>query len=164
MMHQRDRLVAETQRSGGLGKHAERKPVDHDDPSVRHGREPRPRCVKACRARAGEFIAEIENVRMPAQAAELGDHAPVVGVTSGRRVEVAWNRKDKASAHHTGASYHARADGDSAIVTRIAAISRPSRPSLPARTCSAIWSNTCRVRNSVVVLRSLKSGNSSRLR
>ena len=39
--------------------------------------------------------------------------------------------------HHNGASYQARATGDSATVTRIDLSSRPSRPSLPLRAASA---------------------------
>src|SRR5215211_1080228 len=149
---------------GRVGHHAERKPVDHDAQAMRCGYEPGVRTSVGDRTWTGKFAAEIENPRLPAEPLELGDHAPIVDIASGRRGKVSRNGENEVTHHHNGASYHARADGDSPMVTRIALISRPSRPSLPARTASASRSYTYLVRNSVVVLTPLNCGSSSRLR
>src|SRR5262249_49861367 len=42
---------------------------------------------------------EIDHVGVPAEALELGDHAPVVGIAPGRSVESARNREGEAAAH-----------------------------------------------------------------
>src|SRR6185503_4764109 len=66
--------------------------------------------------------------------------------------------------HRNGASYQARALGDSATVTRIDDSSLPGRPRPPERAASANRSWTYLVRNSVVVFTPLNWGRSSRLR
>src|SRR5262249_47492680 len=120
---------------------------------------------RACRGTGTrKLAAHVHHVGMPAEARKLGDHAAVVGVAAGRRIESTRDGEHEAPLHHNGASYQARADGDSPMVMRSAAISRPSRPSLPPRTASASPSNTWRVRNSVVVLTFLNAATSSRLR
>ena len=95
---------------------------------------------------------------------KLRDDAPVIGVAAGRCREIAGHREHDLL-HHNGASYQARADGDSATVTRIAAslASRRGRARRRARPRRAA-SNTYLVRNSVVVLTPLNCGRSSRLR
>src|SRR5262249_14406558 len=114
--------------------------------------------------RPRKTLAEIEHGDRSRQRLELGNHPPVVGVTAGRGRQIARNGKNERANHGKFASQKARAHGGSAIVTRIAASPAPSRPSAPLRTASARQSNTCLVRNSVVVLRPANSSRSSRLR
>ena len=69
--------------------------------------------------------------------AQFGDHAAIIGIAAGRSRKVARHRENEIAFHQSGASYQARAFGDSPTVTRIAEISFGSRPSLPAFTAAA---------------------------
>src|SRR5262249_11856783 len=115
------------------------------------------------RARPRKLVADVGNLDLPAELAELGDHAPVVRVAAGRGGEIARYREHEAF-HRSGPSYQARATSDSAMVMRMAASSRPSRPRPPLPAVSASRSKMYLVRNSVVVLKPPNSGMSSRLR
>ncbi len=98
------------------------------------GTESQPRSCGRARGiiRRGEAVAEVEQIDLPAEIAEFGNHAPVVGVTAGRGRKIAGHGECE-TLHHKFASYQARATCDSEMVTRIALSSRPSRPSSPAR-------------------------------
>src|SRR5205085_10723884 len=147
---------------GFLWHHAERQTVDHDRAAFRHIMQMRVRGRPCQRRGPRKALAEIEHLRPPAEFAQLRNHTLVISITAGRGVEVARRGKDQIALHQSGASYQARAFGDSPTVTRIAEISRGARPSLPAFTASANWSNTQRVSHSVVVLTPLNCGMSSR--
>src|SRR5450631_253627 len=163
MMHQRQQRIAAGKLSRGLRQYAERQAIDHDGTAGRHRKQPRS-CGRAGGAtRRGETATEVEQIDLPAEIAEFGNHAPVVGVTAGRGRKIAGHGECE-TFHHKFASYQARATWDSEMVTRIALSSRPSRPSSPARALLARLSKICLVRNSVVVLLPVKSGTSSRLR
>src|SRR5436190_2534793 len=163
VMHQRDQAVAFPQKRGSLGKDTKREPIDNDrtlpgEPcKLLRGFGTR----KLCGPR--KPAAEIDDVNLPANRCKLRDDTAVVTKTAGRCGKVARDGDDRFP-HHNGASYEARANGDSAMVTRSAASSRPSRPNLPARAASATRSKMCRVKTSVVVLTPWNCGSSSRLR
>ncbi len=89
------------------------------------------------RIRTREAFAEIDDLRPPAKLAQLRDHALVVGIAAGRGIEIARHREDEIAFHQSGASYQARALGDSPTVTRRPEISRGARPSLSAFTAAA---------------------------
>src|SRR5262245_11484567 len=99
MMHQRHQPMTLAQGRRLLGKHAERQSVDDDAAAPRHGVEAHPRRRAGGCARTGKFCPELDDVRAPAEALELGDHAPVVGIASGRSVEIARDREGEAAAH-----------------------------------------------------------------
>src|SRR4029077_4584858 len=135
--------------------------VDHDRTALRHVMELRVGSSTRQRGRARKAFAQVQHLRAPAEPAQLRDHALVIGIAAGRSVEIARHRKHDIAFHQSRASYQARAFGDSPTVTRIAAMSRGLRPSLPALTASANWSNTQRVSHSVVVLTPLNCAMSS---
>src|SRR5689334_13245124 len=110
----------------------------------------------------GKPFAQIQHLRPPAELSQFRDHAFVVSIAAGRSVEIARHRKYEVAFHQSGASYQARAFGDSPTVTRIAVISFGARPSLFAFTAAANWSKTQRVSHSVVVLTPLNAAMSSR--
>ncbi len=138
-MHQSDQPMGRTQALSGLRQNAKCKPVDHDRHRGIERRKRRPGLRPYRRARARKLLAQRECARVPAERAKLGDDAPVVDIAAGRGFEVARHREHDLL-HHNGASYQARAVGDSATVTRIAASSRPERPSAPVRAAAASWS------------------------
>ncbi len=160
-MHQRDQRMGRLQFLGRIRQHAERETVDHDRPALRHVGEMRLRGRARERGGMRKTLAEVEYLRPPAKLTQFGDHAAIIGIAAGRRIEVARDRKDEIT-FHKGASYQARAFGNSPTVTRIAEISFAGRPSLFAFTAAANWSNTQRVSHSVVVLTPLNSAMSSR--
>src|SRR6476660_1156359 len=163
MMDQRQQRISGAKLRRRLWQDSKRQPVDHDGAAFGNGEEA---CLCSCAcgfARQRKTVAEIDDIDLPAEAAKLRDHPPVVGVTTGWNRQIARHREREAF-HHRSASYQARAICDSESVTRIALSARPSRPSWPARAASASRSKTCLVRNSVVVLEPLSSGRSSRLR
>src|SRR5262249_62204029 len=111
----------------------------------------------------GKPTARFTAIVPPPGSRRLGDDPPIVGIAAGRDAKIARDCEGDLL-YHNGPSYHARASGDSATVTRIDLSSRPWQPSLPARAAAAKWSNRCRVKNSVVVLMPLNCGSLSRLR
>src|SRR4051812_27805295 len=96
-------------------------------------------------------VPEIQDLDVPAKRREFRNDAAVIGTPAGRCRKITRDRKHN-RLHHNGASYQARAVGDSDTVTRMALSSRPSRPSALLRAASASSLNTNLVRNSVVVL------------
>src|SRR5262249_19410801 len=163
MMHQRNQGVARAHRLRGVRQRAKGEAVDHERTAMGQRRYSRAGARARLGRRAGKTIAKVDDLRAPAERRKLRDDPPIVGVAAGGSAEVARYREEDLL-YHSGASYQARAVGDSATVTRIDASSRPSRPSLPARAAAAKCSNRCRVKNSVVVLMPLNCGSSSRLR
>src|SRR4051794_2425824 len=136
MMHEREQRMIFCEFRGYLRENAESKTVD-DNRATRRGRHEPRSCggaLRSCRMR--KTLAEIDDIDHPTQLLDFRDHPAIVGIAAGRRGKVARHRKRNAP-HHKGASYQARATGDSEIVTRIAFSSRPSRPSLPPRADSA---------------------------
>src|SRR5215208_2975386 len=162
MVNQRDQRMRLTQGFGLIRHHTEREPVDHDRTSLRHIGQVRPRGCPDQRGWIWKTLAQIEQFGTPTEFAQFRDHALVISITAGRSIEIARHRENEVAFHQSGASYHARALGDSPTVTRIAAISFGERPSLLAFTAAANWSNTHRVSHSVVVLTPLNSAMSSR--
>src|ERR687893_703108 len=128
--------------------HTEREAVDDDRSPDRQAGKRKARLPVSLRSGVRKPFAEIEHVDVPAETTQLGDDPRVIRIAAGRSVEAPRNREGDGRRHHTGASYQARAEGDSPIVTRTDAISRPLRPSSFARTASATLSNTCLVKNS----------------
>ena len=136
MMHQSDQPARGRERLGFRGEHPEGEAVDHDrvfagklgDVPLRRG--PRRR------GGAGKALPDVEHLYVPARAAQLRDDAAVIGVAAGRCRKIARHHEHDLL-HHNGASCQALAEGDSKTVMRIAAISWPSRPSLPARASAA---------------------------
>src|SRR4029079_18204672 len=162
MMNHRDQRMGFAERFRLLWHHAEGEPVDHDGAALRHVGELRLRGRARQRTWMRESFAQVQDLRPPTQFAQFRNHALVVSIAAGRRVEVARHRENEVAFHQSGASYQARALGDSPTVTRIAVISFGARPSLFAFTAAANWSNTQRVSHSVVVLTPLNSAISSR--
>src|SRR5262249_47301974 len=150
------------QRRGRVGKYSEGKPVDHDRLAGGHTAKARQCCVDYFGGRARKSVPQVDHVDLAAALPQSGNHAPVILIAAGRLIEASRHRKGHRC--HNAPSYHARAVGDSATVTRIASISRPSWPSSPFFTAATSPSKTCLVRNSVVVLTDLNAGMSSRLR
>src|SRR5215468_6943088 len=161
-MHKRNDAMAGPQRRGRVGKYAEGKPIDHDRLAGGDATEAGQCCVDHLGRRARKSVAQVDHVNLAAALPQSGNHAPVILIAAGRLIEASRHRKGHRC--HNAPSYHARAVGDSATVTRIAPISWPSRPSSPFFTAAASPSKTCLVRNSVVVLTDLNAGMSSRLR
>ena len=135
-MHKRDQLVARTQRRGGLRQYPEGEAVDHDRTTRRQRR-------KSCTGRGAgigggmrKSVAKVDDLDAPIALRKLRDDAAVVGIAAGRGRKVA-RHGEGGLPYHNGASYQARASGDSATVTRIDLSSRPARPSLPARAAPA---------------------------
>src|SRR5262249_11482106 len=146
-----------------IGQGAQCQPIDDDRQSLRDVDQQRP-CFRSDRvARPGEPLAEIDNPNLPAHSFEFSNDPLVVCVAAGRRVQTARHGEGRGF-HHKGASYCARATCDSESVMRIALSSLPTRPSSLARAGFANPSKIYLLRNSVVVLMPLNSGNSSRLR
>src|SRR3954452_16597307 len=162
MMHHRDQRMALAQRFRLIGHHAECEPVDHDGTAFRHVVQLRLRGCARQLARMRKAFAKIDNLRTPAEFAQFRDHALVIGVAAGRSIEIARYCENEIAFHQSGASYQARAFGDSPTVTRNAETSGGVRPSLFAVTAAANCSNTQCVSHSVVVLTPLNSGMSSR--
>ena len=129
-MHQCDQRMSDAQRLRRLGQHTKCQPIDHDRAAFRHIPKVRVRGGACQRGRVRKSLTEIEDFRPPAKFAQFGDHTPIIGIAAGRSVEIARHRENEIALHHKGASYHARAFGDSATVTRNAKISRGARPSL----------------------------------
>src|SRR6516165_3186187 len=144
-------------------KNPEGKAINHNGRMAWQAEEPLggggTRCLRGVRKR----VADIKHACLPAECRKLRNDAPVVDISAGGGLKIAWNG-EYGLLHHSVASYQARASGDSATVTRIALSSRPSRPRLPRRALSATSSKMYRVRNSVVVLTPLNASRSSRLR
>src|SRR4051794_29795107 len=163
MMYQRDELMCLMESLGRIRESAESEAVDHHRMVSRQRGQARAGGNLFRGAWMRKAVAEIQDLDVPAKRRELRNDAPVIGIATGRCGEIARHRKHH-RLHHNGASYHARAVGDSETVTRMALSSRPSRPSASPRAASASMSNTYRVRNSVVVLVPLNCGRSSRLR
>jgi hypothetical protein len=132
MMHQRQQRMMAGKLRRGFRQDAERKAIDDDGAAGLYRQQLRPG------GKAGGFVgpwktlAEVEEIDPPAELAELGDHAPVVGIAARRGREIA-RHGEREALHHKSASYQARATCDSEIVTRIAFSSRPLRPNSPAR-------------------------------
>src|SRR6516162_11336217 len=118
MMHQRDQWMARTQRLGGLRQHTEGEAVDHDGMT---GRQRRKSCAGGG-AGIGrgirKSVPEIDDLDAPSERRKLGDDPPVIGIAAGWGRKVARHREGGLP-YHNGASYQARASGDSATVTRI---------------------------------------------
>src|SRR5580704_2109686 len=150
MMHEGNDWMGCTQDCGGLREDAVGQPIDDNRPAGRHPLQAHQRLADRRIVRTRKALAEVDNIDVAAEPPQFRDHAPVIGVAAGRLVETAGHRKGER--YHSVASYQARAEGDSATVTRIVEMSRPSRPSPPLFTAAARPSKTCRVRNSVVVL------------
>ena len=134
MMHQRDQRVASRAAPGRLP--AARRSARPSTTIGRPGRQrsqSRHRRRRGCR-RVGRGKPSPRSSTSACQPSrpQLGDHAPVIGIAAGWCRKIARDR-EHGRLHHNGASYQARATGDSAIVTRMEASSRPSRPSLPSR-------------------------------
>ena len=157
MMHQRQHWIATSKLRRRFGQDAKRQAIDDDGTAGRDRQQLRLRGHARRFAGPRKTFAEVEQVDLPAEIAEFGNHAPVIGVAAGRGRKIA-RHGERETPHHKSASYQARATCDSESVTRIALSSRPSRPNSPARAPLASWSKICLVRNSVVVLRALEFG------
>ena len=160
VVHQGDHPVGALHGLRRIRQHAERQPIDHDRRPGRQGGEARRGGGVSPCGRAGKAVAESQHTRVPAAVRQFGDDPPIVGIAAGRRGKVARHREHQFS--HNGASYQARATGDSETVTRTEWRSLPSRPSLPERAACASRSYRYLVRNSVVVLVPRNCGRSSR--
>src|SRR5687768_10074085 len=162
-MHQTHQRIALMQPPSFLRHHAEGEAIDHDRTGFRGCEKPGQRKLARRAVRIRERATEVDHLDLPAKRAQFRDDAFVIGEAAGRRVEAPWHRERRAL-HESCASYQARATCDSERVTRIAFSSLALRPNLPPRAAAASRSKMCLVRNSVVVLRPLNSGTSSRLR
>ena len=162
VMDERHHAVTFPQHLRHFGKSSKRKAVDDNEALPGKRRKLRRGEGARCRRGPRKVAAQVDETNLPAEVGKLRDHPAVVAVAAGRSRKVA-RYGDGHLAYHNGASYQARASGDSAMVTRIAASSRPSRPSRPARAASASRSKTYLVRNSVVVFTPANCGSSSRL-
>src|SRR5205085_9230293 len=120
---QREKPIAGGQRLRDLGQGTVGQSIDDDARAARQRGQPRTGSLPYRPARARKTFAEVEHARAPAERGKFCDDATIITVAAGRRVDVAGNREHDLL-HHSGASYQARADGDSATVTRIAASSR----------------------------------------
>ena len=136
MMHQRDESMGCAQCLGGIRQHAEGKAVDHDRRADRQRCQSRPGGRAGIRRGKWKSVAEVDHRGPPAKRRKPFDDAAVIDVAAGRGRKLARHGEHDLP-HHNGASYQARATGDSATVTRIDLSSRPSRPSLPLRAASA---------------------------
>ena len=136
-MHERDQLMGCTQHLRGFRQYAEGKTVDHDRAVLGQAGKLRTGVGAGSGAGPGKSIAEIDDLRLPTEPRKLGDDPPVIGVAAGGGCKIAGDRKHHRF-YHRGASYQARATGDSATATRTDLSARPSRPSLPARPAAAI--------------------------
>src|SRR5580692_3628489 len=97
---------------------------------------------------------------LPAQVAQTRDHAAVIDVPAGRRLQVTGNDElQQTHAHRrlSSPSNAAQATCDSCRVTRKALTDAAEGPSRPSRIAWVRRSKTVRARNSVVVLRPAKS-------
>ena len=136
MVHQGDQSASGRQRPCFLGQRPEGKSVDHDRMLGCERRDAAVRGTARRGRRTWKALADVEHLHAPAQRPQLRDDAPVIGVAAGRGGEIA-RHHERSRLHHNGASYQALAEGDSRTVMRMAASSRPSRPSLPAFATSA---------------------------
>ena len=103
MMHQGEQEMFLAQFFRGLGQHAQRQPVDDDRTVLRHAGKLVAGRSLGGRVRARKAVAQPDDVDLPAELLQFRDHAAVVGIASGRRVEIAGHRKRDAL-HHNGAS------------------------------------------------------------
>ena len=92
MMHERDDAQPLAFACDFVRQHAERQPVDEDGRAVRNRREhPRPACSRAPGVGNGKLSSSDSTSTRPAALAKAGDHAAVVAVATGPRLEVAGN-------------------------------------------------------------------------
>ena len=136
MVNQRHQFVRLVQRFGGLAHHAERQSVDDEEAAGRRRGKLAMRLRKLRARGARKARTEIEDLDLPSGLRQLRDDTPVIDVTAGRGRQVARHREYHLL-HRSGASYQARALGDSATVTRIDDSSPPGRPRPPVRAASA---------------------------
>ena len=135
MVHQRDQRMGVARLAAASGITPKASPsITIGRPFGTSGKASRRRPPASARSGAGKPSPRLRHFGPPAERAQFRDHAPVIDIAAGRRIEVARDREDEVAFHHKGASYQARAFGDSPTVTRSAGISRGSRPSLPAFT------------------------------
>ena len=86
-MYQRDQRMDDAEGFGFLWHHAERQTVDHDRAAFWHIMQMRV-CDGACEGgRSRKSFAQIEHLRPPAEFAQLRNHALVVSIAAGRRIE-----------------------------------------------------------------------------
>src|SRR5262245_2682749 len=119
MMDQRQQRISGAKLRRGLRQCSKRQPIDHDGTTFGNGEEA---CLSSCPrsfARQRKAVAEIDDIDLPAEAAKLCDHAPVIGITAGWGGQIARHREREAP-HHRFASYQARAICDSETAMRIA--------------------------------------------
>src|SRR6185437_3256333 len=108
-----------TQSARGFRQNPEGETVDKNLTGCGHHKQPRLCGHQRFPAGPWKILTKSDDVNCPAELFELGDHAPVVRITAGRRCKVARNCEGK-PLHHKFASYEARATCDSDSVTRIA--------------------------------------------
>src|SRR5215471_21737144 len=161
MMHECDQAMGCSDSERHLRQGAKRQAVDDQRSVVWLRCKHYVRRRSPLRAWLRKAITEVDCFHPPPQRAKLRDDAAIVGIAAGRDRQSTRYREADAS-HHSGPSCHARARCDSEMVTRMAFNARPSRPTSPLRAAAASASNTCLVRNSVVVFLPWNSEMSSR--
>ncbi len=144
------------------GHHAARESVHEDCGAVRNRRQRRRRFDKRGVRRPRKTVREVADVHTPAEPAQPLDDAPVVDVAAGRRVEASGDDETRSTSRRP--SNDADATCDSCSVTRMLSTADAPVPSSPRPRAAATRSKIVRARTSVVVLRPLNAGSSSRLR
>ena len=98
---------------GGFRQNAERQAIDNDAAASGHREQPRSaRLARVASSGQGKAFAEIDEIDLPTEMAEFGNHAPVIGVAAGRGRKIA-RHGERETLHHKSASYQARATCDS---------------------------------------------------
>src|SRR6476659_3660315 len=112
MMHQRQHWIATSKLRRSLGQDAKRQAIDDDGTTGRDLQYFYQRGHARRFAGPRKTIAEAEQVGLPAEIAEFGNHAPVIGVAAGRGRKPSRHGEHE-TLHHRSASYQALAACDS---------------------------------------------------
>ena len=162
MMHQCDQAQAVGLAAREIIEDAEGEPINQHNCFVRKRREQTPRLFERRSAGARILTWQTEVLKRIAERLELRQDPSRIDVAPGRPVDIARNGEE--GWLHKSDSYQPRATWLSCSVTRILRMRAPPSPRAPRPITAASPSKTCLARNSVVVIRPLKVGSSSRFR